>query len=179
VTESGVVPGVLRGGTEIVNSRHREGESGAVAHLALIDMYRVVAVLVELETTMNHVIAIEIGTGSEIEIVIETATETGIGMATVAEAEDTTTVLRLWKSIATSRAPVLDLTSLIDPEDVNEAVVAREIETEIGARGVEIAIARGIGSGGTGVEIGSGRGRERRIRTRTRLKRLRVAGARA
>jgi hypothetical protein len=107
--------------------------------------------------------------------VIETATETGIGMATVAEAEDTTTAPKLWKSTAIFQAPVLDLTTLIDPEDVNGAVAAIEIGIETGGREVEIVIVRGIGSGGTRVEIVSAR----RIRTRTRLKKLRVAGARA
>jgi hypothetical protein len=174
VTESAVVPGARRGDIEIVNSRHQAGESGAAAHLELIDMYLVVAaVLVELEMMMTHVTAIETAIGNEIEIAIET----GIGMPTAAEAEDTMTAPKLWKSIATSQAPVLDQMIPTGREGVSGAVVAIEIEIEIGAREVEIVIARGTGSGGIGVEIVSERGRK--IRTRTRPKKPRVAGARA
>jgi hypothetical protein len=130
---------------------HRAEERGVGAHLVSIAMYLAAARLGDLATTRSHVIVIEI------VAMIETGTE--IEMRTDAEAEETMTDRKPWRSTDIFLVLADVQTIQTGHGDVTGAEAGIE---EIGVEIAEI--------GGTGVEIVRGK----MIRTRRRRRRVKA-----
>ena len=198
VTGSEAAQGVLREESGI--GRHLVGGREAVVRLALIDMFLVAVLRGRLEMRRSRASVRGIGIGSVIsealtesetieaaietaietvfEIATETEIETAIAIQTVGRAQGTTTGLRRLISIVTYRVLALEQTTLIDPEGVNEAAVA--IEIEIARTGAESGIAIGteVMREIEETEVGIGNVVKIKKRRRRSRRRWRVVGVR-